>query len=434
MREPQEVHLFRVLIGGFALLIALLVISVYIGVGTMRSIETETAQLLEGQRAMLRLVEDVQREVDNLSAVFYELAAGNGDASRAELLTRLDKLEKVIRDTTSAGLASSNPALWGEVKDAVARFITAGRMILTSGAHPPLEFYRAHEALINTLGDLATVHFDAAAMAQKREMESSGRRVRFSVALLAAALVIALTGTALTVHVVGRIFRQLRWQTEELSHLSSRTMADQETTARRFSRELHDEFGQNLSAIEANLVAIHNARQFHNTRIEDCLALVKQAIENTRELSQLLRPSVLDDFGLDASLRSIADGFSLRTGIAVDYKSSPVERLPDEIETQVFRILQEALTNVARHSNATAVRVELNAGEEHLSLAVSDNGKGMPGKTQGGGLGLVGMRARARAAAGSLTIESAPGKGVTIKLELPLTRKEHASKNSHSPR
>ncbi|MEO7651221.1 MAG: sensor histidine kinase, partial [Bryobacteraceae bacterium] len=256
----------------------------------------------------------------------------------------------------------------------------------------------------------------------------------FSMVLLAAALVIALIGTVLTIRVVSRIYRQLQWQAEELSHLSSRTMADQEATARRFSRELHDEFGQNLSAIEANLVAMQNAGQFHVTRMEDCLALVKQAIENTRELSQLLRPSVLDDFGLDASLRWLADGFSQRTGIAVDYQPSPVERLSDETETQLFRIFQEALTNVSRHANATAVRVELKADEESLSLVVADNGQGILSKTPGGGLGLIGMRARARAAGGSVALESNPGQGVTVRVELPLTKKAHEPKDPHPAR
>jgi signal transduction histidine kinase len=432
MDEAQEMRLFRVLMAGFALLIALLATSVYVGVQSMRSIESETAQLMERQRTVLGLIEEVQREEDSLSAVLFELAAGNGETPREELLRRLDKLESLIQKTTEAGLASANPARWVEVKQGLARFIAEGRKLVVPQAPPPLEFYRAHEALIGALGDLATLHFDAAASAQRREMEHSGRRVRFSVGLLATALAIALIGTFLTVRVVRRMFRHLQWQTEELSHLSSRTMADQEAAARRFSRELHDEFGQNLSALEANLVAMQNARQFHQTRMEDCLALVKQAIDNTRELSQLLRPTVLDDFGLDASLRWIADGFAQRTGIAVDYRSTPVGRLSDEIETQVFRICQEALTNVSRHANATAVQVVLSAGEDMLSLEVSDNGQGILSKKQGGGLGLVGMRARARAAAGSLAVTSHPGKGVTIRLDLPLTKRDHAAQTSHS--
>ena len=433
LRGRQELPLFRALIGGFALLIALLATSVYIEVAAMRSTESDTARLLEGQRATLRLIEDVQRDEDSLSAVFYALAAGTGAKSTGELLNRLDKLETAIQATIAAGLASGNAALWSEVKSSAARFISEGRTILTSGKLAPLEFYRAHEALINALGDLAASHFDSSAAEQKTETEGANQRVRFSMILLAAALVIALIGTILTVRVVSRMFQQLQFQTEELSHLSSRTMADQEATARRFSREMHDEFGQNLSAIEANLVAMQNARQFHETRMEDCLALVKQAIANTRELSQLLRPSVLDDFGLDASLRWIADGFSQRTGIKVEYHSTLSERLPEETETQLFRIFQEALTNVSRHATATLVRVDLRTGEQHLTLTVADNGKGFLKETPaGGGLGLVGMRARARALHGSLSLASVPNQGVTIAVEIPFRQEDYGSQNSHS--
>ncbi|MEQ1949256.1 MAG: sensor histidine kinase [Bryobacteraceae bacterium] len=431
MRAPQEVSFFRVLIAGFTLLIGLLATSVYISVDAMRSTESDTARLLAGQRATLRLIDDVQQKEDSLSAVFYALAAGPGAKGRAELLNRLNNLEKIAEEAISAGLASGNAALWGQVRDAAANFITVGRTTLTSGKPPSLDFYRAHEALINALGDLAAFHFDAAAAAQKRETESAERRVLVSAGLLAAALVIALGAAFFTVRIVGKMYRQLQFQTEELTHLSSRTMADQEETARRFSRELHDEFGQNLSALEANLVAIQHARVFHENRVEDCLALVKQAIANTRELSHLLRPSVLDDFGLEASLRWLVDRFSQRTGIQVDFQSPPVGRLPDEVETQLFRIVQEALTNVSRHACATNVGVELQEKEQSLLLTVSDNGKGILNTGATTGLGLVGMRARARAAGGKLQIDSESGRGVTITVQVPITN-AHAAEDTHT--
>ncbi|MEQ1884837.1 MAG: sensor histidine kinase [Bryobacteraceae bacterium] len=431
MQAPREGAFFRVLIAGFTLLIGLLATSVYISVDAMRSTESDTARLLAGQRATLRLIDDVQQEEDSLSAVFYALAAGPGDRERAALLSRLNNLEKVADEAISAGLASGNPALWGRVRDAAANFITVGRTTLTSGKPPSFDFYRTHEVLINALGDLAAFHFDTAAAAQRRETERAERRVLVSVGLLAAALVIAMGAAFFTVRVVGKMYRQLQFQTEELSSLSSRTMADQEETSRRFSRELHDEFGQTLSALEANLVAIHHARAFHENRVEDCLALVKQAIANTRELSQLMRPSVLDDFGLEASLRWLVERFSQRTNIHVDFQSSPVGRLPDEVETQLFRIVQEALTNVSRHSAATKVRVDLQGKDQTLVLTVTDNGKGIVNTGSARGLGLVGMRARARAAGGTFRINSDAGRGVNITVQVPIAT-AHATQNTHT--
>jgi signal transduction histidine kinase len=426
-RNHREVTLLPVLIAGLSLLILMLAGSVYIEIDTIRSTESGAARLVEGQRSTLRLIDEIQREEDSLSAVFYALAANTNPGNRADLLTKLETLEQAIRRTMDAGLQSGDPELWKDVQTRVEQFIAEGRAILRSRKAPPVTFFRSHEALISSLGALAASSFDAAAQAQAREREGTRERVRYSLILLGMALATAIAGAILTVRFVSQMFRQQQWQTLELSRLSSRTMADQEETARRFSRELHDEFGQTLSAIEANLVTMHNTQQYHPVRMEDCLALVKNAIENTRDLSQLLRPSILDDFGLNDGLRWLADVSSQRTGIVVDFSSSLVGRLNDETETQLFRIAQEALTNVARHANATGVRMELTSADEHVALKVSDNGQGIVNNRQREGLGLVGMRARARAAGGTFKMDSMPGKGVTITVKLPLTRKSDAA-------
>ena len=149
------------------------------------------------------------------------------------------------------------------------------------------------------------------------ERERLSSRIRYSLILLGIAVLVAILGAVFTVYFVNRMFLRLRWQAAELTDLSSRTMADQEDAASRLSREMHDHLGQTLSAIEANLVAMQNARAFHPGRLEDGLGLVKDAVENVREISQLLRPSILDDFGLNDSLRWLADSFAERTGITM---------------------------------------------------------------------------------------------------------------------
>jgi signal transduction histidine kinase len=131
----------------------------------------------------------------------------------------------------------------------------------------------------------------------------------------------------------------------------------------------------------------------------------------------LLRPTILDDFGLDAGIRWLAERFTERTGIAVDYQSNFQERLADETETHLFRIVQEALTNVARHAGATQVAIELRRNSDWIHLKMKDNGHGFPAG-QAAGLGLVGMRARARSVGGELKIQSSHG--VAIELRAPL--------------
>lgn len=167
--------------------------------------------------------------------------------------------------------------------------------------------------------------------------------------------------------------------------------------------------------------------------MNDCVTLVDGAIQNVRELSQLLHPTILDDFGLDAGLRWLAEGFTQRTGIEVEYQSNFSGRLPDETEMHLFRIGQEALTNVARHSGATRVRIELRGQPDVTRLSIRDNGRGLPpGKPAvQQGLGLIGMRARARSAGGELTFRSSDGAGLLIEIEIPVRKATHEEKDSN---
>jgi two-component system sensor histidine kinase UhpB len=141
-------------------------------------------------------------------------------------------------------------------------------------------------------------------------------------------------------------------------------------------------------------------------------------------MSHLLRPTILDDFGLEAGLRWLVEGFSTRTGIAVHLDSTYSGRLPDETETHLFRIAQEALTNVARHSGGHRVDIRLEVRNGEVLLAIEDDGRGLlaqprNGTPSSGGLGLIGMRARARSAGGDMTVRSRPREGVRIEVRVP---------------
>jgi signal transduction histidine kinase len=237
-----------------------------------------------------------------------------------------------------------------------------------------------------------------------------------------------------TVGIAARLFRQMQSQTGELSRVSFRLLQVQEEVARRFAHELHDELGGSLTAIKSDLAALA-ANPFDKSRLEDSVKLVEQSISNVRELSQLLRPTILDDFGLDASLRWLVGRFGERTGIEVAYTSTFDARLPDQTETHLFRIVQEALTNIARHAAATRVSINLRSEDGAVRLSISDNGHGFASQVgsqnaaqnrngndaRKGGMGISGMRARAASAGGDLKIESKSGGGVTIEVWAPLT-------------
>jgi signal transduction histidine kinase len=148
--------------------------------------------------------------------------------------------------------------------------------------------------------------------------------------------VLALLTAILTIVFARTSIRKIESQASELSRVSWHMLQSQELMARRFSHELHDKLGQSLAAVKANLSAGHSSDW--PSRRADCLESVDSAIANVRELSQLLHPVILDDFGLDAGLRWLTDGFAQRTDIRTDYVSTFQGRLDDETETHLFRI------------------------------------------------------------------------------------------------
>jgi len=213
----------------------------------------------------------------------------------------------------------------------------------------------------------------------------------------------------------------------ELTDLSTRLMSVQEEERRRLSRELHDEFGQSLTAVNAYLwlIARHpEDREGLQNRINEARRVVSKTQTAMRELSHLLRPSVLDDFGLVPSLDTLLKGFAERHQIATSITTDGLpERLPAEMETALYRITQEALTNVVRHARATHVRVALSAMGHELRLEIEDDGIGVPRKNGSGtgGTGLIGIRERARVLGGAMTLTSLRG-GACLRVQVPLPR------------
>jgi PAS domain S-box-containing protein len=219
-----------------------------------------------------------------------------------------------------------------------------------------------------------------------------------------------------------------RKQTQEALRVYSRALIEaQENERQNIARELHDEIGQVLTAVRINLEAIRGSCQTDACmpHIEDSIAVVDEALVQVRELSLELRPSQLDSLGLSAALRWYVDRYAQRTGIAADVRSIPRDqRLRREVETACFRIVQEALTNVARHAKATRVTVHLKKLRGNLMLSVKDNGVGFDreilGKSSAERLGLLGMEERAHSVGGSIEIKSEALRGTQIRAAFPL--------------
>ena len=198
------------------------------------------------------------------------------------------------------------------------------------------------------------------------------------------------------------------------------------------ARELHDELGQELAGLKMLLEARSDKPLEKNARSE-AVALAERAIQSVRNLSYLLHPPLLDEAGLFAALRWYVDGLAQRSGIKIDLETAGLgfQRLPIEIETTVFRIVQESLTNVYRHSGSNQARVEIEKHSDSIVVRVRDYGKGLPahvakGLSKSFGVGIGGMRERVKQFGGTLIISQAEP-GAQVEATIPLLEKEQAA-------
>jgi two-component system, NarL family, sensor histidine kinase DevS len=203
-----------------------------------------------------------------------------------------------------------------------------------------------------------------------------------------------------------------------------RVVSGQELERQRLARELHDETGQALTSILLGLKTVEQARTPEEMRaaLEGLRELVVGTLQDVRRLALELRPKALDDFGLVAALERLAETFSEATDIDVQLEASlGEERLPAEAETTLYRIVQEALTNIVKHARARRVSILLVRRGRGAAVLIEDDGEGFdPASAREGGLGLLGMRERLALVDGRLTIESAPGSGTTLAAEVPV--------------
>jgi signal transduction histidine kinase len=221
-------------------------------------------------------------------------------------------------------------------------------------------------------------------------------------------------------------------RTEELSHanaalkaLSQRLVDVQEAERRYVARELHDEIGQMVTGLKLVLeTSLQPPDSAGRAALDEALSLINDLMERVRQLSINLRPQMLDDLGLLTALDWLFKRYSKQTGIHVQFKHTPLpERLPARLETAIFRIVQEALTNAARHARVKELSVRLWTNAEQAGLQVRDAGVGFDGAAalkRGTSSGLSGMKERAELLGGEFILESAPGEGTCLTVELPL--------------
>ncbi len=255
------------------------------------------------------------------------------------------------------------------------------------------------------------------------------RQTRLLATALAAGLALSLASIAYLLRLgkeAQQRYHELARNRAELAALSAQLVDAQESERRSISRELHDEVGQSLGAMLvevgrlATSVPSENA-QVHE-QVEKIQFVAKSTVETVRNIALLLRPSMLDDLGLIAALEWQGREISRRGGMEVEIQSEEIsERMPDEYKICIYRLVQEALNNAARHSSARNAKVAVEQAGGKILVRVSDNGVGFnPQKVRG--LGILGMEERVRHLGGTLTIESKPGYGTILTAEFPPAR------------
>ena len=424
-RQITHQNIFRVLIAGFALVIVFLLAASLVGIRNIQSIQQSAGSIVHEQAVTNHLIGELERQQTNLSEVFSVLARDPDSVDYDRIMGQLDEADRDIDRISREGAQTAEHQLWDSLRTTSLDFSGEARRILSQDN--PETFYsialfRYHEAFTSVLARLIEVEYRKVTAAQSEIDRDAARMLATSLMFAGGSVLLALIFAVITVRMVSLLTRGMEWQTAELGRVSWHMLENQEATAQRFSHELHDELGQSLTAVKANLTALGGSGPLDEARLRDCLRLVDDAIGNVREMSQLLRPTILDDFGLEAGVRWLAEGFAARTGIELDFQSSYSGRLPDETETHLFRIAQEALTNAARHSGAKHVQVQLESMGQEIRLRIQDDGRGLPPaqvERTPAPMGMIGMRARARSAGGDVDIRSRPGGGVVVEVRVP---------------
>jgi signal transduction histidine kinase len=310
------------------------------------------------------------------------------------------------------------------------RWATEARTVLRSRVVPKRERVIGLSEQVQTMNRGAFMQQQSAItdvyrISQHRIWQSVG------VALLAS-LGIALFAVSYVGRLEGRIRRQGATEAQnarDLQHLSAKLITAQEEERRTIARELHDEVGQVLTAIKVQLAVaqheIETTGASSTTALVDARSITEGALQTVRDLSHLLHPSVLDDLGLPVAVHFYLREFSKRHGIRGEMVHDRMEeRFTPEVETSAYRIVQEALTNVAKHARANSCRVYLQRLPNTVLITIEDDGVGFEAAEvadteRRSGLGLIGIRERAAQLQGTVRIESVPGKGTRLTVELP---------------
>jgi signal transduction histidine kinase len=338
----------------------------------------------------------------------------------SEYQTRVNELQRELDSYWNAAAAVVDEAQHGKA------------LSIRAGHNKEIE----HEDILELAEQLDALN-EANIKRQEREIQNRFHELRTFLAQGAAAvLLLGLAIAAGSTFRLSRIERRAEEQASraehaefELRRLSNQLVRAQEEERKVISRELHDEVGQLLTGLRMELGNLGQwsapGKASFQERLSSVKGLAENALRSVRDIAMLLRPSMLDDLGLGAALRWQAKEFMRRTGVPVDVRiGENMDKIHDPYRTCLYRVVQEALTNCARHAQATEVTIGVHDYKDLVTASIQDNGTGF---VQDGmrtrGLGLISMEERVRELQGRLAVQSELGHGTTVRVELPLPEK-----------
>ncbi len=433
----------RLLLAGFGALLILMLAAGVDALLVLRKVRASDAQVRDAYFTRSRSLEGVRAGIYESAIVLRDfLLARDPEAARAQ-----EQQWTSMRERTDSALATSAAALNDQEQPRVRNLQTQlaaywKLMDLAaetnrwdpdawSSTYFSGEMLRRRNAMIDLIDQIDQLSArDLAASDATLNSTFDALRVRLIV-MLVATFGVGMFVAGFTIARTLRLEAELQHRYEEgqrarteLQELSARLLSAQEEERRAISRELHDEVGQSLSALlmEAGNAAatVPLGSQELRKHVESIKKLAEASVAVIRNMTLLLRPSMLDDFGLVPALEWQAREVSKRTGMRVHVSAEEsAGELSDELKTCIYRVVQEALHNCARHAHARAVKVVVRQELSRIILSVEDDGQGFDARRVRG-LGLVGMEERVNHLGGAFEIDSRPGAGTKVAVELPL--------------
>lgn len=426
---------FRLLAGLAVTLSAVAVYSAFT-VSQLRTLESLQAATIDRNRIDSLLLLRIQNNLNSVALTLrdmldhtepYPLTAWR--APLARIRTDLaDALEREARYTPSTGVSESRTYLSSSMKqfwDALDRVFALAESGESDKAADTirLSLQARQQALTTAVARLLVQNNESEERAAENTRAIYLRAERNVYIFLAAVLVVVVLTSIYLVYYNRRMFDRVEALSHRRSELAQQLISMQENTFRSISRELHDEFGQILTAIGAMLARAQRRTPAEagadKNDLREIQEVAQSTLEKVRSLSHALHPVVLDDAGFEGAVDAYLPNFEKQTGISVQYEKSGSSREIDRgVAIHIYRVLQEALNNVARHSKSTSARVLLNYLPETLVLEVEDSGVGF-GKREGRGMGLISMRERAELVNGRVEFLDAEGGGTLVRMTVP---------------